>query len=484
MSGSPRKLEMSMLVRWLAAGIALVAVVVAVLAACSGPESGEDASTTPTIAATTASGDPTTTTEADSTSTETTAATVETPGVPAVTTAPGELTPTQGQTPEQSETPAPGETTTAEPSPTPGTPYTPDAVSISFEQVGTGFDQPNLITHAGDGSGRIFILEKTGVVRLLDGTIYLDIRDRVLAYALLTQEHELGLVGLAFHPDFETNRQLFIHYTDLNQDHVVSRFTEGADGRVDPSSESILFTYPQPDVNFVGGTLLFGSDGYLYIGMGTGTSDDPSQIVSQELDNLYGKILRIDVNNGDPYGIPADNPFVGVEGAREEIWAYGLRNPWRFAFDRATGDLYIGNPGEFQREWINVQTADRPSGLNYGWPMFEGGECWEFWEGPCDPAGLEMPVATYPRGDQNCVIIGGNIYRGAASPLLNGAYFFGDYCSGRIWTLHRDDAGAWQMTEVIDSSMMVGSFGEDEAGEVYVADINGGVIYRIVGVPR
>jgi glucose/arabinose dehydrogenase len=482
MSRSSRKLEMTTLVivRWLAAGIALVAV----LAACSGPESGEDATTTPMIAATTASSDPTNTTEANSTSTQTTAPAVETPGIPTATTAPGQPTPTPGQTPEPSETPAPGETPTVEPSPTPGEPYNPDAVAISFEQVGAGFDQPNLITHAGDGSGRIFILEKTGTVRLLDGTVYLDIRDRVLAYSLLTQEHELGLVGLAFHPDFETNRQLFVHYTDLNQDHVVSRMTEGADGLVDPNSESILFTYPQPDINFVGGTLLFGPDGYLYIGMGTGTSDDPSQIVSQELDNLYGKILRIDVDNGDPYGIPADNPFVGVEGARGEVWAYGLRNPWRIAFDRATGDLYIGNPGEFQREWINVQTADRPSGLNYGWPMFEGGECWEFWDGSCDPAGLEMPVATYPRGDQNCVIIGGNIYRGAASPLLNGAYFFGDYCSGRVWTLHRDDTGAWQMTEVIDSSMMVGSFGEDEAGEVYVADINGGVIYRIVGVAR
>jgi glucose/arabinose dehydrogenase len=468
------------LIRWVAAGIALVGI----LAACSGPETGEDTTATPTIAVTTASGEPTNTTQADSTSTEIPAPSVETPAIPTPTTASGEPTPTQGQTPAPSETPAPGETPTVEPTSTPGPPYNPDAVAISFEQVGAGFDQPNLITHAGDGSGRIFILEKTGTVRLLDGTVYLDLRDRVLAYSLLTNEHELGLVGLAFHPDFETNHQLFVHYTDLNQDHVVSRLTEGADGLADPNSESILFTYPQPDINFVGGTLLFGPDGYLYIGMGTGTSDDPSQIVSQELDNLYGKILRIDVDNGDPYGIPTDNPFVGVEGARGEIWAYGLRNPWRLAFDRQTGDLYIGNPGEFQREWINVQTADRPSGLNYGWPMFEGGQCWEFWDGPCDPAGIETPVMTYPRGDINCVIIGGNIYRGAASPLLNGAYFFGDYCSGRVWTLHRDAAGVWQMTEVIDSSMMVGSFGEDEAGEVYVADILGGVIYRIVGVPR
>ncbi|MDQ3547347.1 MAG: PQQ-dependent sugar dehydrogenase [Chloroflexota bacterium] len=468
---------------WLIAGLMLVVL----LAACSGPEAGDDEltpTTTTTTSQTAVSGDPTNTTDTDAPATSTTTSLVEIPAVPTVTTAPGEPTPTTSNTPATSETPAPGETAEPQPSPTPGTPFDPNAVSISLEQVGSGFDQPNLITHAGDGSGRIFILEKTGTIRLLDGSTYLDIRDRVLAYALLTQEHELGLVGLAFHPDFETNRQFFIHYTDLNQDHVISRFTEGAEGRADPASETILLTYDQPDINFVGGTLLFGADGYLYIGMGTGTSDDAAQIVSQQLDNLWGKILRIDVNNGDPYGIPADNPFVGVEGARGEIWAYGLRNPWRFAFDRATGDLYIGNPGEFQREWINVQPAGSPSGLNYGWPMFEGGECWEFWTGSCDPTGLQMPVMTYPRGNQNCVIIGGNVYRGVASPLLNGAYFFGDYCSGRIWTLHRDAGGTWQMTEFLDTSMLVGSFGEDEAGEVYVADINGGGIHRIVGTPN
>lgn len=429
------------------------------------------------------SSDLTATSEPAALTTASTAPAGNTPGITATSTPQAPIA-TASATVAAGETPRPTETATVTPSPTPGAPYDPNAVTISFEQVGSGFDQPDLITNAGDGSGRIFVLEKTGTIRLLDGTIYLDLRDRVLAYSLLTTEHELGLVGLAFHPNFETNRQLYVHYTNLNQDHVVSRFTEGANGLADPGSEKVLFTYDQPDVNFVGGTLVFGSDGYLYIAMGTGTSDDPSQIVAQQLDNLWGKILRIDVDNGDPYGIPADNPFVGVEGARGEIWAYGLRNPWRIAFDRATGDLYIGSPGEFQREWINVQLAGTPAGRNYGWPMFEGGQCWESWTGPCDPAGIEMPVMTYERGDQNCVIIGGNVYRGVASPLLNGAYFFGDYCSGRIWTLHRDAAGAWTMTEVQDTSMLVGSFGEDEAGEVYVADINGGVIYRIVGVPR
>jgi glucose/arabinose dehydrogenase len=461
--------------------VAASCIVLSLLLACSGPESGDNSEPTPTTAATTASGDPTGLATGEPTSTETTEPQDESTVAPTETTAPGQPTPSETTAPTG--TTATGETATVEPTPTTGPDYDPNAVTISLEQVGAGFDQPNLITHAGDGSGRIFVLEKTGTIRLLDGTIYLDIRDRVLAYALLTQEHELGLVGLAFHPDYENNRQFFVHYTDLNQDHVVSRFTEGPNGQPDPNSEQILFTYPQPDVNFVGGTLLFGRDGYLYIGMGTGTSDDPSQVVSQELDNLYGKILRIDVNSGDPYGIPADNPFVGVEGARGEIWAYGLRNPWRLAFDRATGDLYIGSPGEFQTEWINYQAADRPSGLNYGWPIIEGDQCWEAAIMPCDTTGLEMPVMTYPRGDQNCVIIGGNIYRGSASRLLNGAYFFGDYCSGRIWTLHRSN-GEWQMTEVMDTTMLVGSFGEDEAGEVYVADINGGVIYRIVGVPR
>ncbi|HLT21523.1 MAG TPA: PQQ-dependent sugar dehydrogenase, partial [Thermomicrobiales bacterium] len=393
----------------------------------------------------------------------------------------GEPTPTSPTDPAPEPSPTPPEQA---PTPTPAPPDLPPvdlgALAIGVELAGSAFDQPLLVTHAGDGSGRAFVLEKTGYISLLDGSLYLDISDRVLWYDLITQEHELGLLGLAFHPDFENNRYFYVHYTDLNQEHVISRFTEGPNGQGDPSSEYVLLRYPQPDVNFVGGMLHFGRDGYLYIGMGTGTSVDPDQVVAQELDNLFGKLLRIDVDGGEPYGIPPDNPFVGVEGARPEIWAYGLRNPWRFAFDRVTNDLYIGGPGEFRKEWVNFVEGGDAAGLNFGWPIIEGDECWEAAVMPCDTTGLEFPILTYPRADGNCVIIGGYPYRGPSYPALQGAYLYGDYCSGRIWAAARDAEGVWNSVELLDTDMLITSFGEDEAGEVYVIDGLSGGVYRIV----
>lgn len=478
MSRSRQRLGMVIRIGWLAVSLTLAGL----LLACSGPESGEDARTTPTTSAQTAvSGDPTNPSDPVESATVTVAAAEETPGVPTRTAMSEQPTPPAVPTPTATTpvTPPPG------PSPTPQPPIDLSQIELSVEQVGSGFDQPVLLTHAGDGSGRRFILEKTGSIRMLDGSMYLDLSDKVLFYGVTTDEHELGLVGLAFHPDFEANRQFFVHYTDQNQDHVISRFTEGADGLADPNSEEILLTYDQPDVNFFGGSMVFGPDGYLYIGMGTGTSIDPDQIVAQQLDNLYGKILRIDVNDGDPYGIPSDNPFVGVEGARGEIWAYGLRNPWRLAFDRANGDLYIGGPGEFQREWINYIPAGSASGKNFGWPILEGGECWEFWTGECTTEGFELPIFSRPTyGDGNCVILGGLVYRGQQSPALNGVYLFSDYCSGRIWGLARDDSGEWQDAELYDLPGLVSSFGEDESGELYIFEIEDGNIYRIIGQPR
>jgi glucose/arabinose dehydrogenase len=367
----------------------------------------------------------------------------------------------------------------------PTAPVQLERIELGLEQVGSGFDQPVFVTHAGDGSGRTFVLEKTGSVRLLDGSLYLDITDQVLFYDLLTEQHELGLLGLAFHPDFASNGWVFVHYIDHNQDHVVSRFTEGPDGVADPASEVVLFVYPQPDYNFAGGMLAFGPDGDLYIGMGTGTPDDPAQVVAQQTDNLFGKILRIDVTEIEPYGVPGDNPFVGQEGARPEIWAYGLRNPWRFAFDRATNDLYIGGPGEFRQEWVHFVPGGDANGLNFGWPILEGNECWEAAVMPCETEGLEMPILTYPYAvEGNCVIIGGTVYRGPSFPVLDGVYFYGDYCSGRIWGAGRDAAGAWQTTELLDTEMLVTSFGEDEAGDVYVCDGLTGAVYRLTGRER
>jgi glucose/arabinose dehydrogenase len=420
--------------------------------------------TQPGVAETRDVGDPTITVEPGST------VVIQTPTGPVTT--PPIVTPPPDRTPG---TTRPTATTVEAP------PVDLGSVSIGLELAGSGFDQPVQVVPAGDGSGRAFVLEKTGGIRLLDGSPYLDIRDRVLFYDLLTVQHELGLVGLAFHPHFASNRYFYVHYTDRNQDHVISRFTEGPDGRADRNSEKILLTFPQPEVNFVGGTLEFGRDGYLYIATGTGTADDPSQVVAQQLDNLWGKILRIDVDNGDPYGIPADNPFVGEPNARGEIWAYGLRNPWRFSWDALTNDLYIGGPGEFAWEWINFVPGGDAGGLNFGWPILEGPECWEFSTLPCDPTGLEQPILWYEHGtNQNCVVIGGLVVRSSpTAPGAEGVYLYGDYCSGRIWGAARDDAGNWVSRELLDTNMLITSFGIDERNDVYVCDGLTGNVYRI-----
>ncbi|MFW6075326.1 MAG: PQQ-dependent sugar dehydrogenase [Chloroflexota bacterium] len=409
--------------------------------------------------------------------------------------------PTATETPAgDQDPPPPTETDTPdEPDPTPtagdedendegdptGTPeasqFSPEGVEIALEEVGDGFEQPDFVTHAGDGSGRIFVLEKVGNVKLLDGSTFLDITDRVIAFDAFSYEREQGLLGLAFHPDYEDNGYFYLHYNDLDGDHVISRFSTDDDGLGDPDSEEILLQVDQPEVNFNGGELEF-HEGYLYIGLGTGGTAVELQHEAQNLDSLMGKILRIDVDSGDPYGIPPDNPFVDDSDARPEVWAYGLRNPWRFSFDDATGDLYIGGPGQFTREWINYQPAELPGGQNFGWPMFEGTVCWEDWEGDCgDGEGLLLPILEYETySDGNCVVIGGEVYRGDDYPELQGAYLFADFCSGRIWAGWQDESGEWQQTLMLESDAMISSFGVDEDGEVYVADLQAGSIYRIV----
>jgi len=359
--------------------------------------------------------------------------------------------------------------------------FDPSGANPSFEQAGSGFEQPVFVTHAGDGSGTVYVLEKVGALRRLDGSMVLDIRSQVVQTGVFGYEHEQGMLGVAFHPQFASNGYFYVHYNDLNGNHVISRFTVGSDGTATPSSEHVLMAYHQPEVNFQGGMLEFGADGFLYIGTGTGGSAVELQFLAQDLGSIYGKILRVDVDGGDPYSIPADNPFVGVEGALNEIWAYGLRNPWRFSFDRANGDLYIGGPGQFTEEWIDYQPGTIPAGENFGWPIFEGTQCWDDWDGPCDTAGLRMPILTYPTYQNgNCVVIGGYVHRGAVATALNGAYFFGDFCSGNVWTGWPDASGTWQKELVFQIPGLISSFGEDEAGELYVCDINNGIIYRII----
>jgi glucose/arabinose dehydrogenase len=360
-------------------------------------------------------------------------------------------------------------------------PFDPGQMRVQAERVGATFVQPDYVTHAGDGSGRIYVAEKIGRVRLLDGTVVLDISGRVASPPINSYDREQGFLGLAFSPHFAQNGYLYVHYNGRNGDHVVSRFVVGPNGRADPASEKVVLTQRQPGTNFNGGQLLF-EGSYLYVGFGTGGAAVDLQANAVDLSTLLGKILRIDVDRGDPYAIPPDNPFVGRAGARPEVWAVGLRNPWRFSFDRSTRDLYVATPGQFQRDWITYLPGGTPGGRNFGWPVVEGSLCWN--APTCDRRGLEPPIlehGTYEGG--SCAVIGGYVYRGIRIPGLTGVYVFGDFCSGRVWGGVRDAAGRWVRHDLLRLSGLISSFGEDEAGELYVTDISGGAVYRLIASP-
>lgn len=345
--------------------------------------------------------------------------------------------------------------------------------SIRLQPFLTGFQAPILATHAGDGSGRLFIVEQAGLVKAWDGntaTTYLDITGRVQAGG------ERGLLGLAFHPDFPDNGRLFVHYTDRNGDTVLSEFRDDG-GRADAGSERILLQEEQPYSNHNGGMVAFGPDGMLYLALGDGGSGGDPQNRAQSLDNLLGKILRLDVDSAPapiPYTIPADNPFATrTRGA--EIWAYGLRNPWRFSFDRASGDLWIGDVGQNRYEEIDLEPAGTPGGRNYGWSRYEGDHIHDSSRSADDAVD---PVAEYDHDGGHCAVTAGYVYRGPAIPSLQGAYLFGDFCSGVVWTL-RPDGDGFAMRRVLDTPHNISSFGEDEAGEVYVVD-HGGDVLKVV----
>lgn len=360
----------------------------------------------------------------------------------------------------------------ASPTRQPAASPTAQQITLSLEEVASGFRAPLFVTHAGDGSNRAFVVEKGGVIRLLaDGQTFLDITDRVNA-----RGSEQGLLGLAFHPRFRDNGYFYVNYINANGDTVISRFNLAPDKRAaDPRSEKRILLQEQPASNHNGGMIAFGPDGYLYIGLGDGGGANDTYRNGQNRQSLLGKLLRIDVNSGDPYSVPADNPFVSDRATRPEIWAYGLRNPWRFSFDRANGDLYIGDVGQNRYEWVHYQPAGR-GGQNYGWPTLEGSHCLQ--GNSCNRNGLTLPVAEYGR-DLGSTITGGYVYRGTRHPQLQGRYLFGDFGSGRIWTLARNNSGQWNMTEQIKSNVRISSFGEDEAGEIYLTDLSTGRIYRV-----
>jgi glucose/arabinose dehydrogenase len=361
--------------------------------------------------------------------------------------------------------------------------FDPAAFTLELQPVLTGLRQPLFLTSPPDGSGRLFIVEQGGTIRIAEnGQVlpqpFLDISTRIVAGG------ERGLLGMAFHPRYAETGRFFVMYTAREGGaNTVARFEVSRTdaNAADPNSGVTLLSIEDFAPNHNAGMLAFGPDGYLYVGTGDGGGGNDPQRTAQDLGQLLGKMHRLDVDGGEPYAIPADNPFVNRADARPEIWAYGLRNPWRYSFDRATGELWIADVGQNRYEEINRQPADSRGGENYGWSIMEGMHCLR--GDSCDQAGLTMPIAEYDRGG-GCSITGGYVYRGSGSPALTGAYFFADYCSGKIWSLHQGADGAWVQTELADSELSISSFGEDAAGELYVTDLRGGGVYRLTTVPR
>lgn len=372
-----------------------------------------------------------------------------------------------------------------------GTPAFGADPPLTARRIATGFDKPVFLTAAPYDHGRLYVLEQnSGLIRVLqNGAIrpqpFLDLG------ALVKPLGEWGLLGLAFHPEYPVNGLFFVYYTREPDGYVViARYhADVAAAIADHTSATVILVQGEPFANHNGGTVAFGPDGYLYAALGDGGGPGDPACVAQNLGFLLGKMIRIDVDGGVPYAIPPGNPFVGVPGARAEIWALGLRNPYRFSFDRQLGDVYIGDVGQLLREEIDVQPAGL-GGLNYGWKAEEGDLCFGL-SGcaatvvPCGNAGYAGPVHVYGH-DLGCSVTGGYVYRGCALSGLQGAYFFGDYCSGRIWSLRFTQGGVSEYKErtlelqPTDGSTidLITAFGEDAAGELHIVDHDGD-IFRI-----
>ena len=340
------------------------------------------------------------------------------------------------------------------------------------------FDSPVYVTHAGDGSNRLYVVERAGVIRVVPlgetvGTVFLDVRSKVLS------GNEQGLLGVAFHPGYATNGRLFVYYTRIGDGAlVISEFTRSADPLTAAVDESLVLVVPHPGfANHNGGMLAFGPDGYLYSGTGDGGSGNDPPNNAQNLNSLLGKILRIDVDRPDAalgtrYSAPADNPFVDAPG-RDEVYAFGFRNPWRFSFDRDTGALWVGDVGQGAREEVNA-TVQR--GGNYGWRVYEGTACTNSDPTLCNPANFVPPTFDYGHAAGRCSVTGGYVYRGVRTTLTPGTYVYGDYCTGEI--LAWDGVSQRPLLTVPGN---LASFGEDEQGEIYAVSLDG-TIYRIAGV--
>lgn len=412
-------------------------------------------------------------------------------------TAPSQPTPSQGaaalqpspaplqqQTPAVSPTLQPTATVSSQTATTPPAAVTalsqntpasslPDPAGYTWQPVVSGLDFPIGLANAGDGSGRLFVIEKKGLIRFVqNGTLaatpFLDIQDRVGS-----RGSEQGLLGLVFHPHYNQNGYFFVNYTDLKGNTVIARYKVSTDdpNRADPRSEARLIYIPQPYPNHNGGAMAFGPDGYLYLGLGDGGAEGDPLGNGQSLNTLLGKILRVDINSIENIAIPSDNPFQNTKVP--EVWAYGLRNPWRFSFDRKTGDFYIGDVGQNLWEEIDFVPAGSKGGQNFGWSYYEG---FHPYSSQTPPAGVKFvaPVAEYGH-DQGCAVTGGVVYRGQALPAWQGVYLFGDYCSGNIWGLHVNAQGNWEKSLLYQNIARITSFGEDEHGEVFLTDQAGAI---------
>ena len=354
--------------------------------------------------------------------------------------------------------------------------------AVKVELVTDRLNEPLYVTHAGDGSGRLFGVERKGrVVIVRDGVLvptpFLDLTSKISWDQFKRQGG--GLLSVAFHPDYADNGFFYVHYTPRPTNVVVARYQVSADNPdvADVNSAVTLLDVEMANDLHHGGLLSFGPDGYLYVGLGDGSRRGDPRGPAQQKSSLLGKLLRLAVDGEPPYSIPPDNPFVGDPDARPEVWAYGLRNPWRFSFDRANGDLYIGDVGQASAEEIDFQRAGTAAGRNYGWSMQEGRACSRV-AASCDREGLEQPIVEYDQS-LGCAVVGGYVYRGPSFPGLTGLYLYGDFCSGRIWGLREQADGTWQGQELLKTSLAISSFGEDEVGDVYVTSLSDGGLYRL-----
>jgi glucose/arabinose dehydrogenase len=358
-----------------------------------------------------------------------------------------------------------------------GTPVT-GIPALTARLVVSGLRGPLDLQSVPSDAERLYVVEQGGRIRIvrngqLQAASFLDIASRI------SSGGERGLLGLAFHPQFATNRRFFVNYTNPAGDTHISEFRAGSADAADPSSERLLLEVAQPFANHNGGGLAFDNSGRLLVALGDGGSGGDPQNNGQSLGTLLGKISRIDVDSGSPYAIPADNPFLATAGARGEIWAFGLRNPFKIAFDRPTGDLYIGDVGQNRIEEIDIGLAARRGGENYGWRITEGTQCFNPSSG-CDRTGITLPVYEYAHSE-GCSVTGGVVYRGCRVPALAGTYFFADFCSGLVRSFRFANGSAGELrdwTSGLRGVSAPSSFGVDAAGEVYVVDYDG-ELYRL-----